>query len=109
MTEREDVKNDGYLTERIQQMQTDELVPLLSHENFLVRTSTIMEIVERGETNAEIESGLMKAAEDETSFWNTFLVKDLATAALDRLGIQKYYGDRHEVLCLKKADFAAHK
>lgn len=99
----------GCLTDHIPQMQTDELVSLLSHENFLVKASAIMEIVERGETNAEIESGLMKAAEDETSFWNTFRVKDLAMAALDRLGIQKYDGDRYEVLCLKKADFAAHK
>ena len=85
----------GCLTDHIPQMQTDELVPMLSHENFLVKASAIMEIVERGETNAEIESGLMKAAEDET--------------ALDRLGIRKYDGDRYEVLCLKKADFAAHK
>ena len=30
-------------------------------------------------------------------------------AALDRLGIRKYDGDRYEVLCLKKADFAAQK
>ena len=103
------MKNDGYLTERIQQMRTDELVSLLNHENILVRASAIMEIVERGEKNPKIESGLMKAAGDETSFWNTFLVKDLAAAALDRLGIRKYTGNRYEVLCLKKADFAAHK
>ena len=58
----------GCLTDHIPQMQTDELETLLSHENFLVKASAIMEIAERGETNAEIESGLMKAAEDETSF-----------------------------------------
>lgn len=103
------MKNGGYLTERIPQMRTSELIPLLSHENFLVRASAIMEIVERGEANDEIKNGLMKAAEDETSFWNTFLVKDLAAAALDRLGLRKYDGNRYEVLCLKEADFAAHK
>ncbi len=52
----------GCLTDHIPQMQTDELVPMLSHENFLVKASAIMEIVERGETNAEIESWLMKDA-----------------------------------------------
>ena len=52
------MKNDGYLTERIQQMRTDELVSLLNHENILVRASAIMEIVERGEKNPKIERSM---------------------------------------------------
>ena len=33
----------GCLTDHIPQMQTDELVSMLSHENFLVKASAIME------------------------------------------------------------------
>ena len=43
------MKNDGYLTDRIPQMRTDELIPLLNHENFIVRAAAIMEIVNRCE------------------------------------------------------------
>ena len=40
---------------------------------------------------------LKQLSEDNTKFWNTYLVSDFAIAALDILGIKKYDGNRYEI------------
>lgn len=74
-------------------MSINELVDALRHENFLVRSGAIWEVANRRVLNDDIILLLKKLKKDETVFWPPVKVQDLAFAALDILGIEKYSDD----------------
>lgn len=70
------------------------------------KASETCRIVSNRDVSESAVSFLKNTMSDERSFWNDYLVSDFAYAALDLLGIEKYKGDRHEVLRLIESKLA---
>lgn len=91
------------LAEKIPVMDDGELVRALHHDNFIVRTKAICEVVKRGIDTTEAIEAIRKLGKDSTVFWNQYKVKDFADAALELLGVQENVNKNEQVKRLVKS------
>lgn len=92
--------NLNKLIEHIPEVDNNELIELLGHPNFIVRSKTICEIAKRHLLSEDVKSKLRELKNDDTIFWNRICVRDFALAAMDVLGYEKYQGDDTNVKSL---------
>ena len=83
-------------------LETKTLVDYISQGNIIDCCASICEIVSRVrsrgmELNTDAKNAIKTRRNDDSVFWNNYVVSDFAIAALHLLGIDHYAGDRNEI------------
>lgn len=83
--------------ERIPAMPDSEVTEALTHENFIVRARAVCEAANRRLDDPKTIGALQALKSDSTLFWNQYLIRDFALAALDILGVEEHRGENERI------------
>ena len=61
------------------------------------KCNCLCELVRRADLPPNAADAIKQLSDDNSVFWNTYLVSDFAQAAMHILGIEKYEGGRDEI------------
>ncbi len=82
------------------EVSTENLIARLPKDKAVGKCVIICELVNRKASSAIIKEVLTKEKNNNNSCWNSYLVSDYATAAMHLLGMNKYKGNKEEIIRL---------
>lgn len=67
------------------------------HVNALDKCAILCELTKRGIHSSRVREAIAPLKNDNSVFWNTYLLSDFAYAALHLMGWEEYNGNREEI------------
>ncbi len=92
------------LIERMEKGQLAAILAGLRHKGALVRINGILNSV-RHSVESDEDIDLIRQLKSDITSFDLYAVSDFAIAALDLMGVEKYNGDKKQILNLIKSKF----